>query len=100
CMLSRLEGCGSSAMEAAACGKAVVGRDIPGRREAILQEKTCILVRPSDPEALSQAMLRLLEDAEFRKELGLRAKERAREFSWDAIAREMERYYQRVLSEQ
>jgi len=100
CMPSRFEGWGISAMEAAACGKAVMGSDIPGLREAVLQDETGLLVRPNDPEALSQAMLRLLEDPELRKELGLRAKERAREFSWDAIAREMERYYQRVLSEQ
>lgn len=99
CMPSRFEGWGISAMEAAACGKAVVGSDISGLREAVLQEKTGLLVRPSHPGVLSQAMLRLLEDPELRKELGLRAKERAREFSWDAIAREMERYYQRVLSE-
>lgn len=99
CIPSRFEGWGISAMEAAACGKAVVGSDIPGLREAVLQEKTGILVRPSDPGALRQAMIRLLEDPELRRELGLRGKERAREFSWDAIAGEMERYYQRVLSE-
>ena len=64
-------------IEAAACGRAVVTTDVPGCRDAIINEKTGLLVPREDGEALAQAILQLAENAERRREFGVRARELA-----------------------
>ena len=97
CQPSRFEGWGIVAVEAAAAGKAVVGTDIPGLRDAVVANETGLLVPPDNPEALAAAIRRLLDDPELRQSLGQRGRERARQFDWDVIATEQEQVYQAVL---
>ena len=49
-----------------------------------------ILVPPADPEALREALRRLLEDEGLRGQLGARADARARAMSWDNVAARVE----------
>lgn len=49
-----------------------------------------VLVASGDGPALCDALGRLLEDDTLRRELGLRARWRARAMSWDAVARRVE----------
>jgi glycosyltransferase involved in cell wall biosynthesis len=98
CMPSRYEGWGIVALEAAACGKAVVGSDIPGLRDAVVDGATGLLVPPGNPAAFAEAALRLADDAAMRRELGRAARERARQYQWESIARRQEQFYYEVLA--
>lgn len=64
------EGLPKVILEAMACGRPVVATDIPGCREAVLDEKTGLLVPPHNPQALAQALARLIADKALRARLG------------------------------
>jgi glycosyltransferase involved in cell wall biosynthesis len=71
------EGFSRSAMEAAACGTAMVLSDIRGCREIGGHERELLLSPPRDAEALRGAVLRLLQDPVLRTRLGAAARLRA-----------------------
>jgi glycosyltransferase involved in cell wall biosynthesis len=71
------EGFSRSGMEAAACGVATVLSDIRGCREVGAHGRELLLVPPRDPEALTAAIARLLEDTTLRARLGEAARTRA-----------------------
>lgn len=72
---SFVEGLPVSAMEAMAIGVPVVATNIAGTGELVEDGKTGLLVRPSDAEALADAVARMIEDYDFR----LRVAERGRQ---------------------
>jgi colanic acid/amylovoran biosynthesis glycosyltransferase len=63
---SFVEGVPVSAMEAMAIGVPVIATNIAGTSELIEDGKTGILIRPSDSQALAAAVIRMIEDFEFR----------------------------------
>ncbi len=84
---SRREGFGLAAAEALACGRAVVASDLPALREVIEHERTGLLVRPDDDQALAQALTRLLADPILRSHLGSAGRARAvAEWDWTTVA--------------
>ncbi|MFC1554814.1 glycosyltransferase family 4 protein [candidate division KSB1 bacterium] len=96
-MPSRFEGWGISAVEAAACGKAVIGTKISGLSDAVVDGKTGILVDPDDPETLAKAIDKLLLDNILREEMGSSGKEWAGNFRWKKIAEKQENFYRRIV---
>jgi glycosyltransferase involved in cell wall biosynthesis len=89
------EGFSKVLIEAAAAGRAVVTTDVPGCRDAILPERTGLLVPPRDPVALAGAIGRLVEDAELRGRMGLAGRELAeRAFSIDRVVEQHLRLYE------
>lgn len=90
CLPSRFEGWGLTAVEAAAAGKAVVGTDIPGLRDAVIHEVTGLLTPPENPQAFTEAVVRLLDDPVLRADLGRQGRERAKRFQWDRVAEDWE----------
>ena len=99
CMPSRYEGWGMVAVEAAAAGKAVVGTDISGLRDAIREGETGVLVPPGDVSALAGGMRVLVEDDQLRRLLGSQGRSWARNFNWDRLAREQEAVYLKAIGE-
>ena len=90
---SLVEGIPVSAMEAMAVGVPVIATNIAGTSELIEDGKTGLLVRPSDPEALAEAVIRMIGDHPFR----LRAAELGRqkvvdEFDVDKEATKLRRH--------
>lgn len=84
---SHREGFSRSAMEAAACGRAMVLSDIRGCRQIGEHDRHLLLVPPRDPASLTAALRRLLDDAGLRDRLGEAARERAgREFDQRRVA--------------
>jgi glycosyltransferase involved in cell wall biosynthesis len=74
CVLSSIsEAFPYTALESMACARPVVGTDVGGVREAL--EGFGIVVPPRDPEAIAHAVVSLVADDEFRRELGRRARE-------------------------
>jgi glycosyltransferase involved in cell wall biosynthesis len=71
---SSYEGSPLVLLEAMAAGRAVIGSDIPGIREALEPEGAGLLVPPRDADALAAAIEALAGDAGRRAELGRRAR--------------------------
>jgi glycosyltransferase involved in cell wall biosynthesis len=67
---SRHEGLGVAALEAMALGCPVVASRVGGLAEAVVHERTGLLVRPGDASALAEALARILGDAALRARLG------------------------------
>lgn len=70
CLPSYREGLPKSLVEAAACGRAVVTTNVPGCRDAIIPNKTGLLVPVRDAGALADALQSLLEAPDVRREMG------------------------------
>jgi starch synthase len=74
-------------LEAMACGAAVVGSNVGGIPEVILDEQTGLLVPPADPAALAAAIGSLVGDPARAAAMGQLGRQRvAAEFSWPAVA--------------
>lgn len=77
CLPSYREGFGNVVIEAAAVGVPAVGTDIVGLRDAIVHEKTGLLVPAKNVEALKNGLARMLEDSTLRQYFGEQAHARA-----------------------
>jgi len=87
---SRMEGLGLPALEAMACGAAVVVTDNGGSREYARDGENCFVVPVGDVEAMGAAVLRLLEDDELRRRVASAGTATALTFSWDRAAAALE----------
>jgi glycosyltransferase involved in cell wall biosynthesis len=67
-----------------AAGCAIVAPDQPNIREILVHERTALLFDPARPDAMWNAIARLLADAALRRELGAaaRAELERRDFTW------------------
>jgi glycosyltransferase involved in cell wall biosynthesis len=82
---SVVEPYGIAVLEALACGKPVVGSNIGGMIDTIVEGKSGFLVDPSNPAGLVEKLL-MLSDQKLREKFGVFARERVEnEFSWDII---------------
>jgi phosphatidylinositol alpha-1,6-mannosyltransferase len=82
-----VEGFGIVFSEAALAGAASLATRVGGIPEAVLHEKTGVLVEPGDFQALSREAVLLLRDTDRRRKLAAAGAKRARrEFSWPVIA--------------
>jgi len=96
---SHREGFSRSAMEAAACGRAMVLTDIRGCREIGRDGEQLLFVPPREVAPLIAAIDRYIDDESLRVVLGGAAKERAiREFDQRRVARVSVQTYQAVAS--
>jgi glycosyltransferase involved in cell wall biosynthesis len=80
CLPSYREGFGTVVIEAAAMGLPTVGTIIYGLTDAVEDGVTGILVPPKDTVALAKAMRRILDEQDFRVNLGRTARERCVEY--------------------
>jgi glycosyltransferase involved in cell wall biosynthesis len=79
------EGWGMTITEAAACGTPAVATRIAGHSDAVVHERTGLLV--DDPVQLGAAIERLIADDAFRSTLSAGAITHAARFTWAATAR-------------
>jgi len=85
-------------IEAMAAGKPVVATKVGGVPEGVEDGVTGLLVPPRDADALAEAILKLAEDEELRREMGEKGKERAiSRFDIHYTVREHERLYKEEL---
>jgi glycosyltransferase involved in cell wall biosynthesis len=79
------EGWGMTITEAAACGTPAVATRIAGHADAVLHERTGLLV--DDPAELGAALERMITDDRFRRSCADAALAYATRFTWGATAR-------------
>jgi glycosyltransferase involved in cell wall biosynthesis len=77
CLPSYAENLPVSVLEAMAAGLPVVGTPVAGTPEAIIDGETGFMVSPGDQEALSERIIRLLQDTNLRERLALAGRARA-----------------------
>ena len=98
-MSSTTEGLGTSALDAMACGKAVVATRAGGLAEVVVDGETGLLVPVRDAAALAEAIVRLLQDAALRQRCGAAGLARAlRTFDVGRMVRETLDVYESVAA--
>jgi phosphatidylinositol alpha-1,6-mannosyltransferase len=84
------EGFGIVYLEAAAYGKPVVAGNVAGALDAVADGVSGLLVDPTDPRAVANALTSLLLDRELAARLGHAGAERAKSFAWPLVAARLE----------
>ncbi|MFH1118042.1 MAG: glycosyltransferase family 4 protein [Pseudomonadota bacterium] len=91
---SVFEGSPNVVMEAMAGGLPIVSTRVDGVPELIEDYETGFMVEPRNPEALAEAVIKVLSDGEKCREMGLNAREKViREYSIEGMARRTERVF-------
>lgn len=93
---SLYEGFGLPVLEALACGAPVITSNTSALPEVV--GEAALTVNPYDTKEISEAIRRLLVDREFAQELGKKAIDRARAFSWDDAAQRTLQVYRKLAS--
>jgi glycosyltransferase involved in cell wall biosynthesis len=95
---SEAEGLCTALVEAQGAGLPAVATRAGGMTEVVAEDKTGLLVPVGGVKELSEALIRLAQDSELRRRMGLAAARRAREiFSSDVMVEGILRVYQGVL---
>ena len=99
CLPSHREGFPKSLIEAAAASRAVVTTDVPGCRDAIIPNKTGLLVPPQNPQKLAEAIRWVIENPQKRIAMGKAARKFAeKEFPIEKIVQNHLDIYEELLS--
>ncbi|QKG25110.1 glycosyltransferase [Actinomadura verrucosospora] len=89
---SRAESFGMTIIEGFACGLPVVAFDCPcGPREIVTDGRDGLLVPPEDPDAFAEALLRVIDDVERRRDMAMHAAAAASRFDIAVVAASWER---------
>ena len=91
------DACPTVAMEAMATQRPVIASRIGGLPELVDHERTGLLVRPGEPEALATAMAHLAADAHVRREMGEAGMEKGKAFTVGHVVGRLEEAYERVV---
>lgn len=95
---SLLEGFPMVTLEAMAMAKPIIATNINGITEQITDGVNGILVPPKDPAALAKSVIRVLNDRDYARSLGLLAREKVeQEFSVEKMVAETEKVYLSLL---
>jgi glycosyltransferase involved in cell wall biosynthesis len=96
---SHHEGFGLTALEAMACGAALVTTDCGGSRDYATPDVTAVVVRAGDVAGLSGAADALLEDADRRRALAMAGTSAAFAFDWGLSGELLEAVLQRYIAD-
>jgi phosphatidylinositol alpha-mannosyltransferase len=86
-------------LEAMAAGCPVVASNIEGFAGVVTNGVDGLLVRPEDSDALADSLIELVDNEDRRREIAVRGREHAQEFSWDRVSRRVLTYYERLAFE-
>lgn len=92
------EGLPGSVMEAMAAGLPVVGTNVNGTNELVLDGETGFLVPPLTPEVMAERLAWLAEHVHARVEMGQRGRKRiVEEFAMEVMVKRTEAFYRSLL---
>ncbi len=84
-------------LESFAAGLPIVATNVRGISEIVRDGENGLLVPPRDPNALAEAIRKLVADDELRLGMSVLNIQRSREFNWSVVARRIEEVYTRSL---
>jgi glycosyltransferase involved in cell wall biosynthesis len=96
---SLVEGMPLCLLEAMASGMPVVTTDTCGMADVVEHERNGLLVEPADAEGIAEAVRRLTGCRELRERLGRAAQESMRLYTWDRIAKHVEKVFLKAADE-
>jgi glycosyltransferase involved in cell wall biosynthesis len=97
-LASRAEGFPVAPLEAMACGLPIVASDIPAMRNILPHGAASggLIVPSEDPRALAEALQKLLDDPDLRRDLGRNARRNVEErFSLESVGRQLDQMLRR-----
>jgi len=86
-------------LEAMACGVPVVGTEVGGLIDTVVQDDTGVLVPPRRPDLLGAAMKDLLDDPARRERLARAGSRRSRRYRWERIAGDTLSIYEQLVDQ-
>ena len=86
-----------SVLEAMACGLCIVSTNVGGIPYLLEDEHDALLVPPEDPQAMAEAVRRLLIEPELAKHLSLNARKKAEQFDRAVIMPQWEEVFGDIL---
>lgn len=96
---NRCEGYGIVLLEAASYGKPVIGTRSGGIPETFINGITGLLVKPNNPDAVAQAIIKLINDKELRINMGRNGRERVKkELVWEKIIINMCNVFESIVN--
>jgi phosphatidylinositol alpha-1,6-mannosyltransferase len=93
----QFEGFGIVYLEASACRKPIIAADSGGVRDAVVDDKTGLVIPEGDVDSTAEAIGRLLDDSSLRSELGNNGYEYARDHDWSRIGERFTILYQTLI---
>lgn len=84
-------------VEAMAAGRAVACSDIPGYRTVVNPGVDAAVFPPGDVPSIARTLAQLVEDAERRRRLAERGRQRALDFAWPKVTDRIEAVYREAL---
>ncbi len=91
------EAFGVAALESSAMEVPVVASDVGGLRDTVRDGQTGLLVPPRSPEALADALIRVLQDSDLRRRMGRAGREMVeREYDWRDLHDRWIKFYEQV----
>ena len=86
-------------LEAMAAGAPVVASDIDGYRDVVTHGATGLLATPRSPDAVADAISRVLDEPGLAGRLAAAGKQMAQRYRWQRVASDVEDYYQYCVEE-
>jgi glycogen synthase len=100
CCPSVYEPFGIINLEAMACETPVVASAVGGILEVVVDGETGLLVPPAKPEALAEALRRVLDDPALARRMGVAGRRRVEaQFSWASVAERTEKIYAEAIAD-
>jgi glycosyltransferase involved in cell wall biosynthesis len=96
---SHHEGFGLTAVEAMACGAALVTTDCGGSRDYALPDETALVARAGDVSALTDHVDRLLRDTDERQALASAGQRYVQKFDWHRSGELLEAFLEKYLAD-
>lgn len=87
CCASSFEGFGLSVLEAMACGTPVACSDMRSLRE--VADTLAVYFPHDDPASMGEAILGMIDDADYRRQLKYKGVQRAAQFTWAKAAQDI-----------
>ena len=97
--INRLEAFGIVQLEAMACYTPVVAADIPGVNSVMDIGKSGLLVPKQNPDAISEAVIKILSNPELIISMGARGRQLVEtKYDWPIISKEVEAVYRKAIA--
>jgi len=99
-LVSHEEGFSNAILESMAASLPMIVTDVGGNPDAVENEKTGLVVPAHDPDAISEAILRLARDPKLRRRFGAAGRDRVNQrFSMDRCAEAHAELYEELLAQ-